>query len=330
MRLTLLLAATLILGACGGDDTRVCFGSSRFCEDAFGRNQPPEASAGRGQEVLPGDRVELDGTDSFDPDGRIASYSWTQRAGEAVALVDASEPVATFTAPEVEETIMLEFRLVVTDDDDASDADHVRVTVVPAAAAALAAGIDLLKTVLTPAASPAPDCADCWSYLGLWLTVRMQAAASGAEGDLDTLLDEVRVIEQLLAGQAPAAGLPVAHRRLFELGQHRVARFLERRDPAVAELAERHLANPLEIQRIRMRDLTDAYPHLAGLTQSESPRLHAVRLLLKPKPVSPSGADAVGLAQAGLARDRAHSDVGPEVLAAATLLLALPELPDAR
>jgi hypothetical protein len=44
-------------------------------------NQAPTANAGTDQTVNEGDNVKLDGSGSSDPDGTIASYSWTQTAG---------------------------------------------------------------------------------------------------------------------------------------------------------------------------------------------------------------------------------------------------------
>jgi hypothetical protein len=305
MRLILAFACCVVLGACGGDGTRVCFGSERFCGDALGRNRPPEASAGRDRQVVAGEEVELDGTGSFDPDGRISSYSWTQRSGDPVTLEDASEAIAFFTAPDVEVETVLEFRLVVADDDDASDADRVRITVLPAASAALRAGVALLKTVhAPPAAATEPDCRRCWSLLGLWLGARVGAAAAGADPSLDELLDELRVIEQLQTDQGPGPALPEAHRRLFQLGQQRAARFTARRDPATAELARRHGAAPAGPDRAEVwrRDLLAAYPELDWFDGSPAARDRATRLLLD----APAG-------------------MTPEAAAAATLLLALPD-----
>ena len=64
-------------------------------------NQPPVAIAGQNQTVNSGDRVTLDGSGSRDPDGSIASYSWTQTKGPSVDLIDANTSVAKFVAPRV-------------------------------------------------------------------------------------------------------------------------------------------------------------------------------------------------------------------------------------
>src|SRR5919109_346117 len=94
-------------------------------------NQNPIANAGTDQTVNEGDSVSLDGSASSDADGTIASYSWTQTAGTAVTLSDASSATPSFTAPNVGSNgDALAFELTVTDNDGAtSTADSVSVTV---------------------------------------------------------------------------------------------------------------------------------------------------------------------------------------------------------
>ena len=95
-------------------------------------NQPPMANAGMDQSVDAGSMVTLTGTASSDPDGSIAAYAWTQTAGTTVTLSGASSDTASFTAPNVAET--LTFQLAVTDDQGATASDEVSVTVQPPAA----------------------------------------------------------------------------------------------------------------------------------------------------------------------------------------------------
>jgi len=63
-------------------------------------NMPPTAEAGPNQTVGDGERVELDGSASFDLDDGIAGYQWRQLAGPPVSLSDANAVQPTFTAPE--------------------------------------------------------------------------------------------------------------------------------------------------------------------------------------------------------------------------------------
>jgi VCBS repeat-containing protein len=79
-------------------------------------NQAPAANAGANQSVNEGAAVTLNGSGT-DPDGTIASYSWTQTAGAAVTLSSATAAQPTFTAPSVGPAgTTLIFQLVVTDD----------------------------------------------------------------------------------------------------------------------------------------------------------------------------------------------------------------------
>jgi hypothetical protein len=84
-------------------------------------NQPPVADAGVDQTVTEESSVTLDGSGSSDPDGSIVSYLWTEGSTTLSTTVsftktDFSVGVHTLT-------------LTVTDDDGATDADDVNITV---------------------------------------------------------------------------------------------------------------------------------------------------------------------------------------------------------
>ncbi|MBN2374625.1 hypothetical protein JXL19_12655 [bacterium] len=85
------------------------------------RYQPPEnlspvADAGYDQTVNENTTVILDGSNSFDPDGSIVSYRWTQVDGENVTLSDPSAAYTSFFAPDVDQNgTSLAFQLTVTD-----------------------------------------------------------------------------------------------------------------------------------------------------------------------------------------------------------------------
>ena len=92
-------------------------------------NQPPVANAGPDRSgVAAGAMVTLDGSASFDPDGSIASYAWSQTAGTTVALssVDAVSPSFTAPSPGPE---TLTFELTVTDNNGATDTDTVNIAI---------------------------------------------------------------------------------------------------------------------------------------------------------------------------------------------------------
>lgn len=84
-----------------------------------GNRLPPNASAGPDQDTDARSTVTLDGSGSFDPDGGIAAYAWTQIAGPRVDIRNPSAATATFVAPEaITEGASLVFLLTVTDHDD--------------------------------------------------------------------------------------------------------------------------------------------------------------------------------------------------------------------
>ena len=80
-------------------------------------NEPPVANAGPDQSAVASSTVTLNGSNSTDSDGTIASYAWKQTAGPAVTLSNASAATATFTAPPASAgATSLNFQLTVTDD----------------------------------------------------------------------------------------------------------------------------------------------------------------------------------------------------------------------
>jgi hypothetical protein len=85
------------------------------------------AEAGPAQTVYKSGSLVLDGSGSSDPDGDALEYQWTQVAGPAVTLSDATSAMPSLTAPAVSGT--LQFELVVSDGRKDSVADSVAITV---------------------------------------------------------------------------------------------------------------------------------------------------------------------------------------------------------
>ncbi|HET7506579.1 MAG TPA: S8 family serine peptidase [Kofleriaceae bacterium] len=86
-------------------------------------DRPPVAAAGDDLTVptdLPG---TLDGTGSFDPDGFITGYQWTQIQGAPVQIQNAGTAVATFIAPPTAGVLV--FQLTVTDQHGFTSSDTV-------------------------------------------------------------------------------------------------------------------------------------------------------------------------------------------------------------
>jgi len=94
-------------------------------------NSPPIADAGKDQMVNENTaNVKIDGSGSHDPDGTITSYKWTQTAGPAVTLSNASNPTPTFTAPQVNSDTTLTFSLTVTDNDGSTSTNAATTNVI--------------------------------------------------------------------------------------------------------------------------------------------------------------------------------------------------------
>ncbi len=118
-----LLLAALIAG-CGGG------GSSS--PPPLPPNNPPVVQAGSDQTVVEQTAVILDGAGSTDSDGIITAYQWTQTSGPPVAISNAFQAQASFTAPVVSNDTVLVFQLLVRDDDNATAVQTVAITARPA------------------------------------------------------------------------------------------------------------------------------------------------------------------------------------------------------
>ena len=99
--------------------------------NVFRSNQPPVANAGSDQNVEEGIQVVLNGSDSFDPDGSIATWNWVQTSGEPVNLENNATAQPVFDSPYVEpDGATLTFELTVTDIQGEESTDFCIVNVV--------------------------------------------------------------------------------------------------------------------------------------------------------------------------------------------------------
>ncbi len=92
-------------------------------------NSAPTADAGVDQALSEGVTVTLDGSNSTDTEGPIASFLWTQTSGTSVTLSDTTISQPTFVSPPVAASTALTFQLTVEDEFGLMDTDQVAITV---------------------------------------------------------------------------------------------------------------------------------------------------------------------------------------------------------
>jgi lysophospholipase L1-like esterase len=100
--------------------------------------EAPVADAGSDQSVMEGGTVTLNGLNSYDPDGTIASVQWEQLSGDPLVNLSTPTDLTTeLTAPAIDTgAAVLTFKLTVKDNDNLVSEDTVNVTVTPAVVSA--------------------------------------------------------------------------------------------------------------------------------------------------------------------------------------------------
>jgi len=93
-------------------------------------NLAPIASAGKSREATIGKTVKLDGSASYDPDGTISKFEWSQVTGPSVQLADPASSVTSLVAPSVAAITTLTFELMVWDNEQEPCAQGSRMDVV--------------------------------------------------------------------------------------------------------------------------------------------------------------------------------------------------------
>ncbi len=92
-------------------------------------NQLPVAAAGNDQSIeLPQTSVNLNGNNSFDPNGIIESYSWTKISGPAQFTI--TSPSSAITSVTDLRAGIYQFRLTVTDNEGGTASDVISITVI--------------------------------------------------------------------------------------------------------------------------------------------------------------------------------------------------------
>ena len=90
-----------------------------WAENIIGANQPPIVNAGLDQTIMQGQGsgiVQLDGSQSRDPNNNSLTFHWVQRSGIPVQLSDPASATPTFTLPAgLAQNTVFAFELVVSD-----------------------------------------------------------------------------------------------------------------------------------------------------------------------------------------------------------------------
>ena len=100
--------------------------SFTVCDD----KKIPISNAGSDIIVNENSMISLNGSNSYDSDGSIVKYQWIQTKGISITLNSPNNSKPYFTAPNVDSDSVLEFKLIVTDNDGATSEDFVEVTVI--------------------------------------------------------------------------------------------------------------------------------------------------------------------------------------------------------
>ena len=76
-----------------------------------------------------GETIILDGSQSYDPNGTIIAYAWSQTAGPSVTIQNDSGEKSSFIIPEVNRSTTFTFKLAVSDNDSETGIDFINVVV---------------------------------------------------------------------------------------------------------------------------------------------------------------------------------------------------------
>lgn len=120
--LFILVFVVVFLSACGGG------GSDDENSPPSTTNKLPVISA-EGNIEVDENAVVTVSISASDPDGSISSYAWSQTSGSTVELQNTSSDSISFTAPEVTTQEVLEFEIIVTDNDGGESTSTISVTV---------------------------------------------------------------------------------------------------------------------------------------------------------------------------------------------------------
>ena len=89
-------------------------------------DKKPIANAGLDQVIKDNQNIVLDASSSFDPEGKISSYLWKQIGNFEDNIITSHSMIYSFPIPEGLEENILEFKLIVMDENGKKDVDTVK------------------------------------------------------------------------------------------------------------------------------------------------------------------------------------------------------------
>ena len=89
-------------------------------------DKKPIANAGLDQVIKGDQNIVLDASSSFDPEGKISSYLWKQTGNSEDNINTSHSMIYSFPIPEGLEENILEFKLIVMDENGQKDIDTVK------------------------------------------------------------------------------------------------------------------------------------------------------------------------------------------------------------
>src|SRR5579871_4359058 len=162
-------------------------------------NQPPVANAGSSKTItLPVSSTTLDGTQSSDPDGTIASYKWTQVSGPSTATISGGTTATPTVSSLVAGTYV--FQLTVTDNKGATATAQVKVIVNPAVNQAPTANAGNNQTITLPTNSVSLDGSASKDPDGNIVSFNWTKISGPAQGTIVSATNVTTIVNSLVQG----------------------------------------------------------------------------------------------------------------------------------
>ncbi len=162
-------------------------------------NQPPVANAGTSITItLPTNSTTLNGSQSYDPDGTIAGYSWTQSSGPSTATITGSKTATAAVSSLVAGTYI--FTLTVTDNLGATGTAQVKVIVNPAPNQPPVANAGSNQTITLPVNSTTLDGSASKDPDGVIVSFKWTMVSGPSQATISTSTSVTTIVSNLVQG----------------------------------------------------------------------------------------------------------------------------------